>query len=199
MQGTYAVIGWGSLIWDLDDLAPKVQGPWQMRTGPRLPMEFARISPKRKMGLALCLDAGLGTPCTTHAIASVRKGLAAVVEDLAARERTVAHHIGGVCLATGQMQGRDAIAGIVRDWCHAAGWSGAVWTDLTTNYAETRARDFSVEDAVAYLRSLDGESLDEAVRYIHNAPAETDTPLRRRLAADPWWQQAVAALPENRD
>ena len=39
-----------------------------------------------------------------------------------------------------------------------------------------------------YLKRLRGESLDEAVRYISHAPETTDTPLRRALDRDPWWQ-----------
>jgi hypothetical protein len=53
---------------------------------------------------------------------------------------------------------------------------------------------FSIERGAAYLRTLAGESLDEAVRYIENAPATTDTPLRRRLGADPWWQAQAVRL-----
>ena len=194
MTDRYAVLGWGSLLWDLDDLEPKVTGDWHMLAGPALPMEFARVSPKRKMGLVLCLDADQGHPCPTHAIASVRESLAEVVEDLAARERTGTDQIGGVCLATGDRQGREDIAATIADWCGRAGWKGAVWTDLKTNYAERLGTGFSIPHATAYLRGLTGESLDEAVRYIHNAPATTDTPLRRTLATDPWWQAEVARI-----
>jgi hypothetical protein len=34
-------------------------------------MEFSRISPKRAMGLVVCLDPAAGVPCPTHAIGSV--------------------------------------------------------------------------------------------------------------------------------
>jgi hypothetical protein len=43
-----------------------------------------------------------------------------------------------------------------------------------------------------YLRGLEGESLAAAVEYINRAPATTDTPLRRALAVDPWWQSMSA-------
>ncbi|MFK7943583.1 MAG: hypothetical protein AB8B85_11815, partial [Paracoccaceae bacterium] len=194
----YAVLGWGSLIWDLDNLAPFVALPWQMEAGPRLPMEFCRISAKRKMGLAVCLDSVEGAPCATHAVVSRRDRLADVISDLAMRERAAEEMIGGICLTTGAVQGRAEIAGIVRDWCVSAGWTGAVWTDLRGNYAELRGQAFSIADAMTYLQSLTGESLDEAVRYIHNAPATTDTPLRRALVAEDWWRDAVTALPENK-
>ena len=195
----YAVLGWGSLIWDLDNLAPYVTLPWQMSAGPRLPMEFCRVSAKRKMGLAVCLDSEHGVPCPTHAVASRRSSLAEVVGDLSARERAPVEMIGGVCLVSGAVQGQREISEIVQAWCRSAGWAGAVWTDLPGNYAEETGRAFSVADASAYLQGLAGESREEAVRYIHNAPAETHTPLRKALAGTSWWESAVAALPENRN
>ncbi|SVC10487.1 uncharacterized protein METZ01_LOCUS263341, partial [marine metagenome] len=36
-----AIIGWGSLLWDLDNLTPFVQGDWAINAGPRLPLEFS--------------------------------------------------------------------------------------------------------------------------------------------------------------
>ncbi len=188
MTARYAIIGWGSLIWDLEILTPHVTGDWLMGKGPLLAMEFTRVSPKRKMGLAVCLDPEHGAPCSTHVITSARDTLQPAIADLAARERAPLDRIGGVCLATGATHGRAEIAAVVRDWCQAHNWHGAVWTDLLTNYPEMRGEAFSISRAMAYLKTLTGESLDEAVRYIDNAPAQTDTPLRRALAGDPWWQ-----------
>lgn len=191
MQGRYAVIGWGSLLWDLDDLAPKVEGPWRRGGGPVLPMEFTRISPKRRLSLVVVLDVAHGAPCPTHAIASRRDTVDAAVEDLAARERTGPERIGAVCLDGGlSRSARPGVAETVAEWCRAGGWQGAVWTDLESNFAEARGTPFSVDAGVAYLRGLSGESLAEAVRYISGAPEETDTPLRRALAGESWWQAA---------
>ncbi|MEO1493163.1 MAG: hypothetical protein AAFV19_13495 [Pseudomonadota bacterium] len=188
----YAVIGWGSLIWDLEVLTPHVSGPWQMGAGPQLSMEFTRVSPKRKMGLAVCLDAEHGALCPTHVIRSVRGDLADAVADLVARERAPLDGIGGVCLAKGTVQGR--FADVVRAWCLSAGWKGAVWTNVTPNFAEARGEAFTIPRAMAYLSGLEGESRDEAVRYIDNAPAATDTPLRRALSAERWWQVEAARV-----
>ena len=82
----------------------------------------------------------------------------------------------------------------VRQWCQAEGWAGAVWTDLPSNFPEHLGVGFSVPRALAYLGGLTGDSLDEAVRYIENAPAATDTPLRRALAGEDWWQAEVLRL-----
>lgn len=188
MIGRFAVIGWGSLIWDLDTLAPHVELPWLMRAGPALSMEFTRVSPKRKMGLAVCLDPVDGVPCPTHVVPSARGDIHAVRADLAARERTDHTNIGALCLGTGVDDGNPAIVVTVRAWCLEHGWQGAVWTDITPNYAQHHGRAFDVAHAMAYLQGLRGESRDEAVRYIENAPLTTDTPLRRALSLEDWWQ-----------
>lgn len=188
MTSCIAIIGWGSLIWDLDDLAPKIAGPWRMRVGPRLPMEFSRVSLKRKMGLVVCLDPMIGVPCATHAIASIRTDLGDARFDLAVRERAAVERIGWAD-AGGRGESRlPRVAAAVSDWCRTSGWAGAVWTDLEPNFREATGRDFSIPVGAAYLRTLRGDSLDEAFRYIRNAPWTTRTPMRRALAADPWWR-----------
>lgn len=198
MQG-YAVIGWGSLIWDLDDLAPKVLGDWQMGAGPRLALEFSRVSAKRRGALTVVLDPVHGAPCPTHVIASRKSEIAAVAADLAARERAPEARIGAVCLRSGHSHGAsEAVVASVLSWCESAGWAGAVWTDLPGNFADEAGRPFSIPAARDYLGALPTEPLTHAVRYIENAPKATETPLRRALSADPWWQ-ALAARPGMRD
>lgn len=191
----YAIIGWGSLIWDLDDLAPRVRGAWAMGAGPRLPMEFTRVSPKRRRALVVCLDPVHGVDCGTSVIASARGGIEAAVEDLARRERAPLEHIGALCRESGRSQGSKAsVAEAVGRWCEAEGWSGAVWTDLPSNFESELGEPFSIPRALAYLRTLEGTALEEAVRYIEQAPAATDTPLRQALAAEDWWQARARRL-----
>jgi hypothetical protein len=181
-----AILGWGSLLWDLDDLAPKIRGAWHMQAGPALPMEFSRISPKRKMGLVVCLDPEHGVPCPTHVIESAAPDLDTARSDLAARERAPLDRIG--------MLGPDRRAGRLPDvvdrveaWLSASPWDGAVWTDLEPNFAETRREDFTLARGMAYLKTLSKEQWQEAYRYITEAPSTTDTPLRRALSEQPWW------------
>lgn len=189
-----AILGWGSLLWDLDDLAPRVSGAWAMRAGPRLPMEFSRISVKRRMGLVLCLDPATGSHCATHAIASIRHELTEARADLAARERAPVSRIGWA-LADGRGESRLApVPPLIAAWCRARGWAGAVWTDLEPNFRQTTGEAFSIAAGKAYLRTLRGESLAEAHRYIRNAPWTTRTPLRRALTRDPWWRSLDATL-----
>lgn len=190
MKGRIAIIGWGSLIWDLDDLAPKVAGGWAMGAGPRLPLEFSRISPKRLRSLVVVIDPDHGADCPSHAIASTRDDIHAAAEDLRARERAGAiAQIGAVCAVSGFSRStHPAIAARVADWCAQSGARGAVWTDLPRNFEAETGQPFGVAAGLDYLRGLTGVSAAEARRYIDGAPAATDTPLRRSLASAPWWR-----------
>lgn len=188
VAGPIAVLGWGSLLWDLDGLAAQVEGAWALRAGPVLPMEFSRISPKRRLGLVVCLDPASGEPCPTHAIRSRRARLPEAVADLAARERASRDWIGWA-EAGGSGRGRmPEVVRAVAGWCARRGWAGAVWTDLEPNFAAVTGRRFAVAEGLGYLKALEAANLAEAHRYIRNAPSSTRTPLRRALACDPWWR-----------
>ena len=184
---TIAIIGYGSLIWDLDDLAPKVTGDWQLGAGPGMPVEFARVSQKRKQGLVLVIEDALDHACPTSVIDSRRTRLADAVEDLAARERTHTGHIGWATQAGDVVSRFGGLAETVVRWLGDTGYEAAVWTDLDGNFKEHTGLAFSHDAGVYYLRQLKGASLGEAWRYITYAPTVTDTPFRRHLTCDPWW------------
>lgn len=188
LAGRVAVIGWGSLLWDLDDLAPKVDGHWLTEAGPALPLEFSRISPKRLMSLVVVIDPDHGDLCPSHAIASRRATAAEAAADLAQREHAQLDNIGLHDVASGRTRASDPrIGALFSQWCAQTGAAGAVWTDLPANFRQAAGAPFSVAAGIGYLRGLARPSLAEAKRYIDGAPAQTSTPLRRALAADPWW------------
>jgi hypothetical protein len=183
-----AILGWGSLIWDLEILTPHTTGDWLMEAGPRLPMEFSRISPKRKLGLVVCLDTSAGVECTTNVIQSSKTDISHTIDDLAARERAPLNFIGAVHadgLQKGQM---PEVCKTITEWCEVNNWDGAVWTDLEPNFFEHTQQDFTIDAGMTYLRTLSGENLIEAHKYIESAPHQTRTPLRTALAGDAWWQ-----------
>jgi len=183
-----AVIGFGSLLWDLDDLAPKVSGEWKMYEGPILPLEFSLVSRKRHYALALVIDYGDGAPCPTCVIDSVRSEIGAAIVDLANRERMEPTNIGFVDRNTGESHShREETRNTLWNWIENSNYDGAVWTDGERNFEALTGRAFSLQTAQDHLRSLQGISLEEARRYIRNAPARVETPLRRALEGAPWW------------
>jgi hypothetical protein len=149
-----------------------------------------RISAKRKRALTVVIDFEHGLLCPTSHIASRRDDVAATVADLARRERAPIESIGFFDRVAGSARSRhEPILEWMDRWLAESGIEAAVWTDLTRNFEELTAVDYSIGAAVDYLRSLDGESRIEARRYIENAPAAVATPLRRVLAGQSWWQE----------
>ncbi len=183
-----AIIAYGSLIWDEECLAPHIAGGWARRAGPRLPVEFSRISPKRKGALVLAIDEGAGTPVATSVTRSRRTDAEEAAADLARRERAPLEAIG---MADGRHATNcpPAIGRIVNDWLAAQGvFRAAVWTNLPLNFLDETGEPFTHARGLAWLKRLSPESLAEAWRYITFAPEETDTPFRRFLGGDAWWR-----------
>jgi len=184
-----AIIGYGSLIWDLDDLETHVAGPWHRGAGPHLPVEFSRISPKRLQALVLVVDDAAEAPSPTSVIASVRTHLDDAVTDLARRERCPPEKLGFAAKGGRHRVGRSAPAmAAVEAWLANSLYDAAVWTELDGNFTHITGEAFSLVAAEAYLRMLTGDSLAEAWRYIEFAPEETNTPLRRHMRAQDWWR-----------
>ena len=181
-----AIIGFGSLLWDLDDLAPHVSGDWYVDHGPTLPIEFALVSRKRKRALAAVIDHGFGEHCVASVIESRKDTLPEAVADLARRERCDEQHIGALHRANGFSRAKHSVTTeLVGEWLQTTHYHAAIWTDAQSNFEEMTGVVFSVTTAVEYLQALPQESLREAKRYIENAPV--DTPLRRELQDKVWW------------
>ena len=181
-----AILAYGSLIWDEECLAPHITGGWRLGAGPRLPVEFCRVSPKRKRALVLTIDPEQGHEVATSYTLSKRTALADAIADLAARERCDEQYI-GVCMRDNAAPASPFHARIHAWLARHEGIDAAIWAALPANFRAETGRDFDLDTAVNYLRSLPEESLAEAWRYITYAPQETDTPLRRHLARHDWW------------
>ena len=181
-----AIIGYGSLIWDLENLAPHVTGSWQLGTGPALPVEFSRISPKREKALVLVVDRELDHTCDSCIITSRRTQLEDAVGDLAARERCPQDMIGIARREGGPACG--PVTGTVRRWLATSSYDAAIWTALPGNFHAITGKRFTHRSALGYLQSLNGKALAEAWRYITLSPVQTDTPFRRYLASCDFWQ-----------
>ena len=183
-----AVIGFGSLLWDLDNLASKVSGKWKMYQGPVLPLEFSLVSRKRHLALALVIDYLDGAPCPTCVIDSIRSDISASVIDLAERERMVPSNIGFIDRSSGQSHShRKETQQTLWHWIKNSDYDGAVWTDGERNFEDLTGKRFSLQTAQDHLWSLRGVSLEEARRYIREAPSRVETPLRKALDGSPWW------------
>ena len=187
--GRFVIIGFGSLLWDLDVLKPHVAGKWDYYNGPNLPLEFSLISEKRRQALALVIDGEHGMECPTSVIISKRIHLSEVVIDLAEREKTLTENIGFYRSDSNLGHSRStSIIERIRNWLEPNPWLGVAWTDSVSNFKCKTDIEFSVPAALQYLRSLPEKSLIEAKRYVENAPSRVDTQLRRALVEESWWK-----------
>jgi len=179
-----AIVGYGSLLWDLENLSPFVTGDWKLGDGPQMPVEFSRVSPKRKEALVLVIDETLDHQCQTSVIDSTRNDLHQAVNDLAARERCSHDMIGYVSARGDAYRPLDG----AHEWLDKSGYDAVIWTALPGNFHDQVNQPFSHDNGLAYLKTLKGAALEEAWRYVEFAPEITDTPFRRFLRNDNFWQ-----------
>ena len=170
-----AILGWGSLIWSPSGLP--ITGVWQA-DGPILPIEFSRVSSDGR--LTLVIDTQNGSEVTTRYALSSRNNLYEAVEDLGLREGTTIRQIGSVCVGNNELP-NDPVIRIIVIWAKEVAMDAVVWTALTSNFSEMTGNVFSVENAVAYLSDLHGETRLRALEYIRHAPEEVETPVRRAV------------------
>jgi hypothetical protein len=166
------ILGWGSLIWDPRGLP--LSGVWHLG-GPKLPIEFSRVSSDERLTLAI--DSCAATVPTRYAI-SARADLDDAICDLAIREGTDKRNIGNVEAAA---KTDDTVKEVIRSWAQKNGFDAVVWTDLKPNFKKKKQQAFSLEAAEKHLRQLSGVCQRNALLYIKKAPQEVVTPLRQHL------------------
>ena len=182
------ILAWGSLVWDGRGLA--LAGPFKP-AGPKLPLEFSRVSLDRR--LTLVIDEDRGTPCTTHVATSPYLTLDEAIDNLQRRENMPsADGIGFIDThehtrsdTAWERHPRAVLA--IESWALRYGYRWAIWTALASNFHEPDkgGRPFSVEAALDYLAALDADRLDRALEYFRKAPPEIRTALRE--AVDRRW------------
>jgi hypothetical protein len=184
MAERFAILGWGSLLWELRQPFDSHHGDWRAG-GPLLKIEFSRVSVSRDDALTLVIDPVDGVAVPTSFCISTRSTLGEAREDLRIREgRTKKEYIGFLD-RNGEVQCRDApTLEAVKVWLAEHKLEGVVWTDLPPNFAEKsrHRKAFSIEGAREHLESLSDIGKAKAREYILNAPEVVKTPLRAALA-----------------
>ncbi|RWD16093.1 MAG: hypothetical protein EOS75_30005 [Mesorhizobium sp.] len=182
------VLAWGSLVWDRRDLA--VAADFKP-TGPRLPVEFCRVSgradqPRR---LTLVIDEAVGSVCSTYSAASVFDNLKDARQNLQDREgMDHVNGVGFVDFASGTeshraMERHPGAVETIKAWAADNGYDAAIWTALACNFHEPdKANEpFTTDAAIRYLETLDEKALEYALTYIRLAPGEVRTPVRAAI------------------
>ena len=180
MPGRIAILGWGSLLWDQQPDFDNEHGAWNPG-GPRLLLEFSRISASRNGALTLVIDSVHGAKCQVSFTLSSRAAPEEAIRDLAKREGFQSTDVIGILQKDSSLcRGRDAQSiDAIYEWLKVQSDVDAViWTDLPSNFEKKYKKPFDVKTAIEYFHSLSPLSKRKAVEYLLKAPAFVNTPLR---------------------
>ncbi len=176
-----AIIAWGSLVWD--QRALRIDGSWNNQD-PCLEIEFSRVSKDGR--LTLVIDPDNGAEIETYHAKSVRSDLGDAIADLRDREGTIRKRIGFVEVGSGnnsisEFTDQADVSGTLIQWCKDSNYEAAVWTALPSQFQKQTDMEFSVENAITYLKSLPLSARNNALDYIKKAPREVITPVRQKI------------------
>ncbi|CZW72584.1 hypothetical protein [Enterobacter hormaechei] len=164
-----ACLGWGSLIWKSGALP--VAGEWQT-DGPSLPVEFCRVSDGGEVATAICMNAPAVPVLWAWLEATTLSVACRALREREAIPEDRCDGIGSLLIT-----GRDT--GILTTWAREKGIEAIIWTGLPPRSASQEGRVPAVDEAIAYLDGLSGETRSHAQDYICRVPAQLDTPYRR--------------------
>ncbi len=174
---TIAILGWGSLVWDLKKLEINSQG-W-FEDGPILNIEFCRFSSKKR--ITLVINGEYGDPCTTYWAQSVHTDLSKVVTNLKDREGVPTESSIHWFDTSGKTNCNDTLTITrIEAWLKSKpNIKAVVWTGLTSNWndkSKGRGVEFSLQDFKVYLemRYQEGE-YEDLLEYFIKAPKQTKT------------------------
>jgi hypothetical protein len=184
MAQRIGILGWGSLLWQGGAEFNRWREEWRF-DGPPLKLEFSRISTSRLGALTLVVDVEHGVTNTVAWCLSKRKSAQDSIADLRCREGVEADKIRSLALKSPEPA--DDISQTIAGWAANKELDVVVWTGLPSNFATKLNQPFSVEGAVAYLKSLPSDAKVKAAEYIWRAPDFVQTPLRSVMQAEPWF------------
>jgi hypothetical protein len=155
-----------------------------------LKIEFSRVSRSRNGALTLVIDQKSGAPCCVAFARSRRRDPDDAICDLRSREGTTRSNIGFLFVdGSREPQARDQErVTAIQTWATGAGVDVVVWTDLPPNFEEVCGKAFSIEHAIAHVRSLEAPTKAGAAEYVWRAPNFVNTPLRAALQSQPWFR-----------
>ena len=180
MEKRFALLGWGSLLWDENKEFDDWHGPWQS-DGPTLKIEFSRISSSRRGALTLVIDQDNGNANSVSWTLSRRSELSDVIQDLKKREKTIYKYIGRFSFGGDEHSIDSSSLSAIRSWANERGLYGVVWTGLPSNFVKETGYSFSIHNALQHLQSLDDCARKKALEYIQKAPDSIQTPLRNAI------------------
>jgi hypothetical protein len=177
-----ACLGWGSLIWRPDNLL--IHREWFL-DGPFLQIEFARQSKDGRLTLVINDTA---QPVRTLWALMATNDLTTAKNSLLTREnipeKKLETFIGSVIAGE---ETTDSIKLSIQSWAINLKLDAVIWTNLPAKFQGTDNKVPTIEEAVAYINSLDINARATAEEYIRRTPKQIDTEYRRRFETEFGW------------
>lgn len=173
-----ACLGWGSLVWNPGDL--EIENHEWVNDGPCLPIEFTRISSNNRV--TLIIDIGAAPVQVLWNIMTSTE-IEEALESLRAREGSNISSIH--CVTLGEMY-TDEIQQTICAWAKLKKLDAVIWTGLSYSAKTGNSRP-TFESILSHLSSLTESELQEAKKYVLNAPPQIKTEYRKRLEAELGW------------
>lgn len=172
-------LGWGSLIWNTDDL--EISGQWEPN-GPEVPVEYLRQSNNGR--LTLVIDKEASKSAVLWARMRTTK-LAEAKENLRIREgKTKREYIAS--WSPGDPN-PEAIPGLSH-WATTIQANAVIWTALPAKFDDNDFQKPSYQEAVKYLRELPPDKRIIAEEYVRRTPPQIRTPYRELFERDLGWE-----------
>ena len=192
-------LGWGSLVWDPDDLpieqTDPVERAWLL-DGPHLPVEFARHSNGGRMTLVVVpgrrLVPVLWTLMLVRDLEAAKRSLA--MRECRRRDRRlvaadrIQRFVNESCgYGTRDGDSRGQCANLVRQWAARRDVEAVIWTDLPAKFNGINGQIPNAEEVIEFLRHREGQERQDAMEYIMRTPKQILTDYRRQIEAQLQW------------
>ncbi len=178
-------LGWGSLVWRPKALP--VEGSWHP-DGPRLPVEFTRVSRYERLTLVITKGAPLVPVLWSRlAVATLDQGMGALARREGVKPPNIPRSIGvwSIRRSSGHAEAKGIGA-----WARERGIEAVIWTALQPGRPSSRGRALTCQEALAHLRGLKGRRRACAEHYIRQTPAQIKTPYRAAIEKEFGWTPA---------
>jgi hypothetical protein len=182
-----AILGWGSLIWQPQELKFDANIGWK-ENGPVLPIEFARISKDGRLTLVITPN---GTEVTTLYSVSSFDSLDLAVLNLKKREGTVEENIGSYNKSKDEFFPKDfSFKENIKKWIQTTDFDSVIWTNLPEKWIlnDENKTKIDPKDRINYLQNLKGPESALAEEYIRNTPKQIATTYRNQIIEVLGWE-----------
>jgi hypothetical protein len=183
-----AILGWGSLVWDARNLEIDKDFGWNL-DGPKLPIEFARISLDGRLTLVIKNNKDIIPVGTYYAISSY-ESLDEAKLNLAIREGCGKNKI-GYCTKSDEKlypDDFDCKKEIIQWLSKNEKIDAVIWTNLKSNFKDQLDKEFSSTHVINYLKYLAMDKQVKAEEYIRRAPEQIKTNMRNIIESELGWK-----------